>query len=67
MLNLFVRALKSEPYVSFSGLFRSECKHILYLVTFYACCVYPGMSKSPKQVGAKFSGNSWNRRRYNSI
>ena len=35
----------SEPSASFSGLFRSEYKWILYLTTMYVYCVYPAMSK----------------------
>jgi hypothetical protein len=35
----------SEPLGSFSGLFRSEYKWILYLTTMYVYCVYPAMSK----------------------
>jgi hypothetical protein len=35
----------SEPLASFSGLFRSEYKWILYLTTMYVYCVYPAMSK----------------------
>ena len=34
----------SEPSASFSGLFRSEYKWILYLTTMYVYCVYPAMS-----------------------
>jgi hypothetical protein len=34
----------SEPLASFSGLFRSEYKWILYLTTMYVYCVYPAMS-----------------------
>jgi hypothetical protein len=33
----------SEPLASFSGLFRSEYKWILYLTTMYVFCVYPHM------------------------
>ena len=36
----------SEPLASFSGLFRSEYKWILYLTTMYEYCVYPAMSKT---------------------
>ena len=35
----------SEPLASFSGLFRSEYKLILYLTKMYVYCVYPAMSK----------------------
>ena len=35
----------SELSASFSGLFRSEYKWILYLTTMYVYCVYPAMSK----------------------
>jgi hypothetical protein len=35
----------SEPSTSFSCLFRSEYKWILYLTTMYVYCVYPAMSK----------------------
>jgi hypothetical protein len=35
----------SEPSASFSGLFRSEYKWILYLTTMYVFFVYPAMSK----------------------
>jgi hypothetical protein len=35
----------SEPSASFSGLFRSEYKWILYWTTMYVYCVYPAMSK----------------------
>ena len=35
----------SETLASFSGLFRSEYKWILYLTTMYIFCVYPAMSK----------------------
>jgi hypothetical protein len=38
----------SEPSASFSGLFRSEYKWILYLTTMYVYCVYHAMSKSRK-------------------
>ena len=38
----------SEPLASFSGLFRSEYKGILYLTTMYVYCVYPAMSKKPE-------------------
>ena len=35
----------SEPWASFSGLFRSEYKWILYLTAMYVFCVYPNISK----------------------
>jgi hypothetical protein len=35
----------SEPSASFSCLFRSEYKWILYLTIMYVYCVYPAMSK----------------------
>ena len=35
----------SEHLASFSGLFRSEYKWILYITTMYVYCVYPAMSK----------------------
>ena len=41
---------KSEPLASFSALFRSKCKWILYFPTMYVYCVYPTMSKIPKQL-----------------
>jgi hypothetical protein len=40
----------SEPLASFSGLFRSEYKWILYLTTMYIYCVYPAMSKKSKNL-----------------
>jgi hypothetical protein len=40
----------SEPSASFSGLFRSECKWILYLTTLYVYCVYPAMSKKSENL-----------------
>jgi len=40
---------KSELEASFSGLLFSEYKWILYLTTMYIYCVYPAMSKNPKQ------------------
>ena len=40
----------SEPLASFSGLFRSEYKWILYLTTMYVYCVYPAMSKKSKNL-----------------
>ena len=43
----FRNKLTSEPLVRFSGLFRSECKLILYLKTLYIYCIYPAISKSP--------------------
>ena len=40
----------SEPFSSFSGLFRSEYKWILYLTTMYVYCVYPAMSKKSENL-----------------
>ena len=40
----------SEPLASFSGLFRSEYKCILYLTTMYVYCVYPAMSKKSEKL-----------------
>jgi hypothetical protein len=40
----------SEPLASFSCLFRSECKWILYLTTMYVYCVYPAMSKKSENL-----------------
>ena len=40
----------SEPTSSFSGLFRSEYKWIIYLTTMYVCCVYPAMSKKSENL-----------------
>jgi hypothetical protein len=40
----------SEHSVSFSGLFRSEYKWILYLTTMYVYCVYPAMSKKSENL-----------------
>ena len=40
----------SEPSASFSGLFRSEYKWILYLTTMYVFCVYPAMSKKSENL-----------------
>ena len=40
----------SEPLASFSGLFRSEYKSILYLTTMYVYCVYPAMSKKSENL-----------------
>ena len=45
--NLFARALETDRRAS---LFRSECKLILYSTTMYIYCVYPAISKSPKQL-----------------
>ena len=38
-----------EPSASFSGLFRSDYKWILYL-TMYVFCVYPAMSKKSENL-----------------
>ena len=46
----FRNRLKNDPLVSFSVLFRNECKFILDLPIMYGYCVYPVMSKSPKQL-----------------
>ena len=40
----------SEPSASFSCLFRSEYKWILYLATMYVYCVYPAMSKKSENL-----------------
>ena len=40
----------SERLTSFSGLFRSEYKWILYLTTMYVFCVYPAMSKKSENL-----------------
>jgi hypothetical protein len=40
----------SEPLASFSGLFRSEYKLILYLTTMYVYWVYPAMSKKSENL-----------------
>jgi hypothetical protein len=40
----------SEPSVSFSCLFRSEYKWILYLTTMYVFCVYPAMLKKAENL-----------------
>ena len=40
----------SESLASFSGLFRSEYKRILYLTTMYVYCVYPAMSKKSENL-----------------
>ena len=40
----------SEPLASFSGLFRSEYKYILYLTTMYVYCVYPAVSKKSENL-----------------
>ena len=43
----------SEPLTSFSCLFRSEYKWILYLMTMYVYCVYPAMSKKSEDLNKK--------------
>jgi hypothetical protein len=43
-------ALETDRRASFSSLFRSEWKLILYSTTMYVYCVYPAISKSPKQL-----------------
>jgi hypothetical protein len=58
---LFVRTLETGRKVS---LFRSERKLIYYLPIMYVYCVYPAMSKSPKQT-AKLSEKNRNKRRSN--
>jgi hypothetical protein len=40
----------SESSASFSGLFRSEYKWILYSTTMYVLCVYPAMSKKSEKL-----------------
>ena len=40
----------SNFLASFSGLFRSEYKWILYLTTMYVYCVYPAMSKKSENL-----------------
>jgi hypothetical protein len=40
----------SKPSASFSGLFRSKYKWILYLTTMYVFCVYPAMSKKSENL-----------------
>ena len=40
----------SKPSASFSGLFRSEYKWILYSTTMYIYCVYPAMSKKSENL-----------------
>ena len=40
----------SEPSATFSGLFRSKYKWILYLTTMYAFCVYPAMSNKSENL-----------------
>ena len=44
------KQVKKRTFSSFSSRFRSECKLILYLATMYLYCVYPAISKSPKQL-----------------
>jgi hypothetical protein len=41
---------KKELLVSFSVLFRNECKYILYFETIYVYCVYPVMLNGPMQL-----------------
>ena len=48
--NSFALALETDRRASFSSLSRSECKLILYSTTMYVYCVYPAISKSPKQL-----------------
>jgi hypothetical protein len=40
----------SKPLATFSCLFRSEYKWILYLPTMYVYCVYPAMSKKSENL-----------------
>jgi hypothetical protein len=44
------RALETGRRTSISSLFCSECKLIWYLTTMYVYCVYPAISKGPKQL-----------------
>ena len=46
----FRNRLNSESSASFSGLFRSEYKWILYLTTMYGYCGYPAMSKKSENL-----------------
>jgi hypothetical protein len=46
----FRNGQNSEPWASFSGLFRSEYKLNLYLRTMYVYCVYPVMSKKSENL-----------------
>ena len=50
MCTSFTNRYTSEPLGNFSSLFRRECNLILYLTTMYMYCVYPAISKSPKQL-----------------
>ena len=52
--------------VSFSNLFRSKWKLIIYVSTMYGYCVYPAKSKGSKTT-AKLSENSWKKRRSLSV
>jgi hypothetical protein len=46
----FRNSQNCEPSASFSCLFRSEYKRILYLTTIYVYCVYPAMSKKSENL-----------------
>jgi hypothetical protein len=46
----FRNGQNSEPSASFSGLFCSEYKWILYLATMCVYCVYPAMSKKSENL-----------------
>ena len=50
----------SEPSTSFSSLFRSEYKWILYLTTVYVYCVYPAMSKKSENL-SDLNKKDWNK------
>ena len=56
----------SEPSASFSGLFRSEYKWILYLTTMYVYCVYPAMSKKSENL-SDLNKNDRNKRHSSSF
>jgi len=43
-----------EMLTSFSDLFRSDCKLILFSTTMYVYCVYPTILKSPKTKNKNF-------------
>ena len=44
------KQVERDSLTSFSSLFHSEYKLILYLTTMYIYCVYPAISKSPKHL-----------------
>jgi hypothetical protein len=50
LVSVFRNRQNSKPSESFSGLFRSECKGILYLTTMYVYCVYSAMSKKSENL-----------------